>query len=62
MSNWATKMAFFGLGGLQKSLTMTDCSTDGGDGVKGGNKSDALWAGGVFNQRDVYWPSKTPFR
>jgi hypothetical protein len=46
-------MAFFGLGGLQKSLTMTDFSADGSDGVQGGNKSDAVWAGGVFNLRDV---------
>jgi hypothetical protein len=40
------KIAFFGLGGLQKSLAMTDCSADGWDEAKGGNKSDALWAGG----------------
>jgi hypothetical protein len=53
MSDRAAKIAFFGLGGLQESLTKTDCSADGSDGVKGGNKSDALWAGGVFNQRDV---------
>jgi hypothetical protein len=46
-------MAFFGLGGLQKSIAMTDCSTDGWDEAKRGNKSDALWAGGVFNPRDV---------